>query len=240
MGDTTAEEEAANKLAHAKRRILSSSSSTSNDLDVCNQEMEIHAATSEEDPGKSNETPRILITEASLINEDNGHGQQEVPDDIEEEEEIPNSPAVSEYYTAPSSRRHTSQGSLSGLISPSFDTTAEEMALFEKFGEDYDEIVGAMSHQEKVELREEIHGRDEAEIKAVAARLQKFMEENNRLSSVGSSIASPLPLLPTNVDLVKARLSIGSDISPFSLASTATNTPSTRTCTEELTCLNFA
>ena len=128
MGDTTAEEEAANKLA-----------------------------TSEEDPGKSHEAPRILITEASLITEDNGQGQQEVPDDIEEEEEIPNSPAVSEYFTAPSSRRHTSQGSLSGMISPSFDTTAEEMALFEKFGEDYDEVVGAMSHQEKIELREFIH-----------------------------------------------------------------------------------
>merc|ERR1712110_1078160 len=37
---------------------------------------------------------------------------------------------------------------------------------------------------------------------------------------------SPTPMLPSGVGNVKARLSIGSDMSPFSLASTATNTPS--------------
>merc|ERR1719339_29438 len=116
-------------------------------------------------------------------------GPKVVQDDLEEDEVIPNSPAVSEYFTAPSSRRQTGQSSISGMISPSFDTTAEEMALFEMFGEDYDEIVAAMTHQEKVQLGERIHGRDEAEIQAVAAKLKKFMEENNRLSSV----ASPLP-----------------------------------------------
>jgi len=243
MGDTTAEEEAANKLEHAKRKILQDStilsgSSISNDLDDCNREMEIISARAEEDSGKSHDAPQIIVTEASMISPD--LGQKEVPDDLEEDEVIPNSPAVSEYFTAPSSRRQTGQSSISGMISPSFDTTAEEMALFEMFGEDYDEIVAAMTHQEKVQLGERIHGRDEAEIQAVAAKLKKFMEENNRLSSVASSVASPLPeasprpsvsdspsILPTsNVDHIKARLSIGSDVSPFSLASTGTNTPS--------------
>ena len=232
MGDTTAEEEAANKLEHAKRKILQDSTILSN-LDDCNQEMEIFS-------GKSQDAPQIIVTEASMISPD--MGPKEVPDDLEDEEEIPNSPAVSEYFTAPSSRRQTGQSSISGMISPSFDTTAEEMALFEMFGEDYDEIVAAMTHQEKVQLGERIHGRDEAEIQAVAAKLKKIMEENNRLSSVASSVASPLPeasprlsvsdstsssILPTsNMDHIKARLSIGSDVSPFSLASTGTNTPS--------------
>merc|ERR1719341_1748752 len=243
MGDTTAEE-AAIKLEHAKRKILQDStilsgSSISNDLDDCNREMEIISARAEEDSGKSHDAPQIIVTDASMISPD--LGQKEVPDDLEDDEEIPNSPAVSEYFTAPSSRRQTGQSSISGMISPSFDTTAEEMALFEMFGEDYDEIVAAMTRQEKVQLGERIHGRDEAEIQAVAAKLKKLMEENNRLSSVASSVASPLPeasprlsvsdssssILPTsNMDHIKARLSIGSDVSPFSLASTATNTPS--------------
>ena len=197
---------------------------------------------------KPQEAPKIIITEASMIspdicpNEDtNDDEEEEIPvdnDDDDEEEEIPNSPAASEYFTAPSSRRHTSQGSISGMISPSFDTTAEEMQLYEMFGENYDEIVAAMSHQEKIELGQKINGRNEEEIQAVAAKLKKFMEENNRLSSVSSSAASPLPeasprpsvsdsiIPPSGVDNLKARLSIGSDISPFSLASTATNTPS--------------
>ena len=249
MGEDSAEEEA-NKFDHVKRKIFQDSTilSDSNEPGACNQELEIHSAFVEKDTEKPQEAPKIIITEASMIAQDiypkedsNDKEEEEIPvdnDDDDEEEEIPNSPAASEYFTAPSSRRHTSQGSISGMISPSFDTTAEEMQLYEMFGENYDEIVAAMSHQEKIELGQKINGRNEEEIQAVAAKLKKFMDENNRLSSVSSSVASPLPeasprpsvsdsiIPPSGVDNLKARLSIGSDISPFSLASTATNTPS--------------
>lgn len=249
MGEDSAEEDA-NKFDHVKRKILQDSTilsvcSNPEESEVCNQELELHTVSAKADSEKSSDTPKIIVTEATMVSEDVGqieassdNEDAEIPDHNENDEEIPNSPAASEYFTAPSSRRQTSQGSISGIISPSFDTTAEEMALFEMFGEDYDEIVAAMSHQEKVELGEKIHGRDEEEIKAVAAKLKMFMEANSRLSSIGSSVASPLPeasprpsicdtsILPSSVDKLKVRLSIGSDISPFSLASTATNTPS--------------
>merc|ERR1712066_255526 len=105
-------------------------------------------------------------------------------------------------------------------------------------GEDYDEIVAAMSHQEKVELGEKIAGRGEEEIRSVAAKLKKYMGDNQRLSSAGSSVSSatvfsprpsvtdPSSVLPSYLDNPQVKVSIGSDVSPFSLASTATNTPS--------------
>ena len=37
-----------------------------------------------------------------------------------------------------------------------FNTTREEMILYEKFGEDYDIIVEKMSNDEKVKLKEEV------------------------------------------------------------------------------------
>ena len=38
----------------------------------------------------------------------------------------------------------------------SFDTTREEMILYEKFGQDYDEIVEKMTREEKISLKQEI------------------------------------------------------------------------------------
>ena len=38
----------------------------------------------------------------------------------------------------------------------SFDTTREEMILYEKFGQDYDEIVENMTREEKISLKQEI------------------------------------------------------------------------------------
>ena len=46
--------------------------------------------------------------------------------------------------------------SITSTCSDWFNTTREEMILYEKFGEDYDIIVGKMSHQEKIELKEEV------------------------------------------------------------------------------------
>ena len=134
MGQDSLEEEA-NKLEHVKRKILQDSTILSGSLALSN-ELEIHTKPLPSEEG-SEQAPQIIVTDASIAQ-----------DDVFDEEEIPKSPSESEYFTAPSSRRHTtSQGSISGLISPDFNTTAEEMALYEMFGEDYDEIVAAMSHQ---------------------------------------------------------------------------------------------
>lgn len=37
-----------------------------------------------------------------------------------------------------------------------FNTTRDEMILYEKFGEDYDEVVNKMSHDEKLKLKQEV------------------------------------------------------------------------------------
>ena len=72
----------------------------------------------------------------------------------------------------------------------------------------------------------------------MAAKLKKYMEDNQRLSSAGSSVSSetvfsprpsvtdPSSVLSSYLDNPQVKVSIGSDVSPFSLASTATNTPS--------------
>ena len=98
------------------------------------------------------------------------------------------------YHTAPSSPRR------SEAPEPCFDTTADEMILFEMFGECYDEKVEAMSTEEKRSLQEELKERKEREsVSALKARML-------RLDSMGS---------------------IASTVSPFSLASPSC-TPSPR------------
>ena len=46
--------------------------------------------------------------------------------------------------------------SIASTCSDWFNTTRDEMILYEKFGEEYDVIVGKMSHQEKMKLKEEV------------------------------------------------------------------------------------
>jgi len=128
--------------------------------------------------------PQILVTRPSLPNN--------VP--VEDErssspEFLPASPDVSarsSYYTAPSSHNATD-------LSPMFDTTAEEMMLFEMYGESYDDKVEAMSREQKIVLKERLANRGEDEINLVAEKLHKIMQEKARESSVGSTV-SPFSL----------------------------------------------
>jgi len=152
--------------------------------------------------------PTVVVHEATLPISSSSEYLDARP---ESPEEIAASPA-SQYYTAPSSRRHTSLGS----ASLTFDTTAEEMALYEMFGQDYDEIVEGMSNQERAELKEKITNRSEDEMKVVAEKLKKIIQQSR------PSLASPS--IPAILE-EEQRLSIGSDVSPFSLASTATPSP---------------
>ena len=225
MSEDSIEGENNEKLEHARRRILQDSTILSahsgNDLDNSSTEMEIITKSS----GIVDVDvviPTIQVHDATV----DGHEKDSADPDAgeidgrcESPDEILASPA-SVYHTAPTSRRHTSIG---GVISPTFDTTAEEMALFEMYGEDYDEIVAAMSHDERVELGAKIAGRGDEELKEVAQKLKKIMDESrSRLSSVGS-VQSPLQPI---VEETPRLSSIGSNVSPFSLASTATASPS--------------
>jgi len=68
-----------------------------------------------------------------------------------------------------------------------FDTTAEEMALYEMFGEDYDEIVDKMPEDEKRKLKEQLNNRSEEDMLEMEKNLKiKF---KSRASSLGSYIS---------------------------------------------------
>lgn len=133
-----------------------------------------------------NEIPQILLTRPSLS----------LPSNISSFEErspspdfLPASPDVSArsiYHTAPTSQNVTD-------LSPMFDTTAEEMMLFEMYGESYDEKVEALSKEEKLMLKDRLANRGEEEINLVAEKLHKIMQEKARESSIGSTI-SPFSL----------------------------------------------
>jgi len=135
---------------------------------------------------EANEIPQILLTRPSLS----------LPSNISSVEErspspdfLPASPDVSArsiYHTAPTSQNVTD-------LSPMFDTTAEEMMLFEMYGESYDEKVEALSKEEKLRLKDSLANRGEEEINLVAEKLHKIMQEKARESSIGSTI-SPFSL----------------------------------------------
>ena len=185
------------KLAHARRKILQDSTFMSSVSSL--EEAEVsgrkdgHNEAEGELPSESpvtTPTPAIVITET-----------------VDSPEEIPASPE-SVYVTAPSSRRNTS---VSGADSPMFDTTVEEMALYEIYGEDYDEVVAAMSRQEKVELRKRLESRDEVEKIEIQQKYEKIAEAEADVSVTGSSR--------------NQLLSVASTVSPFSLNSSV-GTPS--------------
>jgi len=96
---------------------------------------------------------------------------------------------VSTYHTAPTSLEASE-------LSPMFDTTADEMMLYEMFGETYDEQVEAMSKEERVELKRMLQNRGDDEIQQVAEKLHKIMSEKERFSSIGSTM-SPFSLANT-------------------------------------------
>ena len=183
------------KLAHARRKILQDSTFMSSVSSLEEPEVskkDEHNEAEGELPSESpvmTPTPSIMITEA-----------------VDSPEEIPASPE-SVYVTAPSSRRNTS---VSGAESPMFDTTVEEMALYEIYGEDYDEVVAAMSRQEKVALRKRLESRDEEEKIEIQQKYEKIAEAEADVSVTGGR---------------SQLLSVASTVSPFSLNSSV-STPS--------------
>ena len=195
------DEDEAEKLAHVKRKILQdsimSSASFTADEDSKRQRLSPTA------------TPSIIVT--SEVTE-------ETP------EICPSSPETSVYVTAPSSRRNTSVG---GAASPLFDTTMEEMALYEMYGEDYDEVVAAMAKHEKLELRKKLESRGEKELEEIQ---QKFAEQAERQAELQVETAEKSYLCSESAAVLGPKdpiISTGSTVSPFSVNSSVnTATPS--------------
>jgi len=119
--------------------------------------------------------PDILVTRAPLA------GPGSITESIASPEFFPASPRLS-YHTARNS-------SVTTDLSPNFDTTADEMMLYEMFGESYDEKVEAMSVAEKVALKEMLANRGDEEINMVAQKLHKIMQDKARESSIGSTVS---------------------------------------------------
>jgi len=122
--------------------------------------------------------PNILVTspiQGTVQNDEERCSSPEI---------IPASPRLStasSYHTAPTSSNVTD-------LSPMFDTTAEEMMLFEMYGETYDEQVEAMSKEERVDLKKKLQSRGDEEINMVAEKLHKIMQEKSRELSIGSTV----------------------------------------------------
>jgi len=92
------------------------------------------------------------------------------------------------YHTAPSSPRR------SEVPEPCFDTTADEMILFEMFGDCYDEKVESMSTEEKRELQEELERMKAREsVSALRARMLRIGAVGSNRSSIASTMSSFSP-----------------------------------------------
>eukprot|EP00092_Neocalanus_flemingeri_P041180 GFUD01044838.1.p1 GENE.GFUD01044838.1~~GFUD01044838.1.p1 ORF type:complete len:1072 (+),score=293.57 GFUD01044838.1:38-3253(+) len=154
-------------------------------IDVAAKEVSLHDQSEEEHTDGTGEDednmPQIRLSRPSLPNhilvDDNGR--------CSSPEFLPASPDVSAnsiHHTAPSSHNASD-------LSPMFDTTAEEMFLFERFGESYDEKVEAMTKQEKIDLKDKLTSRGEEEITKVAENLHKMMQDKSRELSICSTVS---------------------------------------------------
>eukprot|EP00092_Neocalanus_flemingeri_P090561 GFUD01114720.1.p1 GENE.GFUD01114720.1~~GFUD01114720.1.p1 ORF type:complete len:598 (-),score=176.32 GFUD01114720.1:40-1662(-) len=150
-------------------------------IDVAAKEVSLHDQSEEEHTdgtGEDEDMPQIRLSRPSLPN-------HILVDDNESPEFLSASPDVaanSIHHTAPSSHNASD-------LSPMFDTTAEEMFLFERFGESYDEKVEAMTKQEKIDLKDKLTSRGEEEITKVAENLHKMMQDKSREFSICSTVS---------------------------------------------------
>jgi len=143
------------------------------------REEEMVVESSEDEKLKGGErVPNILVTSPTLNSIPSDEERCDSPDFIPAS---PRQSTVSSYHTAPTSTNTTD-------LSPMFDTTAEEMMLFEMYGETYDEQAEAMSMEERVNLKKMLQSRGEEEINLVAEKLHKIMQEKSRESSIGSTM----------------------------------------------------
>merc|ERR1712156_786432 len=89
----------------------------------------------------------------------------------------------------------------SSTCSEWFNTTRDEMILFEKFGEDYDEVVNKMSHTEKLKLKREVEQSEPkytSEVYVTAVQDSPMQEpvQQNLAANYSPDIIPPSPPVP--------------------------------------------
>ena len=92
-----------------------------------------------------------------------------------------------------SASSHTDQLQNLSTCSDWFNTTRDEMILFEKFGEEYDVIVNQMTHDEKAKLKQEVENCTPKEASELLAMHQSTEDEQQGSSGI-SPIPSPVPI----------------------------------------------
>lgn len=97
----------------------------------------------------------------------------ETPSDPDVRTVVPESPSSSDLTLESEEKPGKNDESVTSTCSDWFNTTREEMVLYEKFGENYDDVVNQMSHAEKEKLKEEVKNtkaKTEEELMAMAGK----------------------------------------------------------------------
>ena len=100
----------------------------------------------------------------------------ETPSDPDVRTVVPESPSSSDLTLESEEKPGKNDESVTSTCSDWFNTTREEMVLYEKFGENYDDVVNQMSHAEKEKLKEEVKNtkaKTEEELMALAGVITK-------------------------------------------------------------------
>ena len=120
----------------------------------------------------------------------------ELEDEEKEEEEDNGKLAADEKSLLQSpSASQTDQLQNLSTCSDWFNTTRDEMILFEKFGEEYDVVVNQMTHDEKAKLKQEVENCTPKEASELLAMHQSTVSEDEQQGSSGMSpVPSPVPI----------------------------------------------
>lgn len=102
--------------------------------------------------------------------------------------ETPASLSLDEVEKATREAENRRRDSSASTFSDYFNTTREEKILFEKYGEDYDDIVGQMSRSEKMRLKQEV---GDMEAKAAGELLSYFNKSLGEEAKTIATVKSP-------------------------------------------------
>ena len=154
---------------------------------ACESEIKTHVEVGKDDSGT------LIESKIPLLPENNKEEEQHMP----EEQHSP---------------KEDQDDSNLSTCSDWFNTTREEMILYEKFGEDYDEIVEKMTKEEKVKLKEEVN-------KASPKNVEELLGEKSNISkecpgnNISENITSALSMNTDSEKILKRASSSCSEIS---------------------------
>ena len=117
---------------------------------ACESEIKTHVEVGKDDSGTLIESKIPLLPENNKEEEQHMHEEQHSPKEDQDDSNL-------------------------STCSDWFNTTREEMILYEKFGEDYDEIVEKMTKEEKIKLKDEVN-------KASPKNVEELLGEKSNIS----------------------------------------------------------